>query len=56
MKYYLGDLIKKTEMGRHIARMGKRGDARRVSVRKPEGRRPLGRLRRRWEYNIKLYP
>jgi hypothetical protein len=23
-------------------------------VRKPEGRRPLGRLRRRWEDNIKM--
>jgi hypothetical protein len=22
---------------------------------KPEGRRPLGRLRRRWEDNIKMY-
>jgi hypothetical protein len=25
----------------------------RVLVRKPEGKRPLGRPRRRWEYNIK---
>ena len=25
----------------------------RVSVRKPEGKRPLGRPRRRWEDNIK---
>jgi hypothetical protein len=23
-------------------------------VGKPEGKRPLGRLRRRWEYNIKM--
>jgi hypothetical protein len=32
------------------------GDGRgvyKVLVRKPEGRRPLGRLRRRWEDNIK---
>ena len=25
-----------------------------VSVRKPEGKRPLGRHRRRWEDNIKM--
>ena len=25
-----------------------------VSVGKPEGKRPLGRLRRRWENNIKM--
>ena len=25
-----------------------------VSVRKPEGKRPLGRPRRRWEDNIKM--
>jgi hypothetical protein len=24
-------------------------------VRKPEGKRPLGRLRRRWEDNIKIF-
>ena len=27
---------------------------RKVSVRKPEGKRPLGRPRRRWEANIKM--
>jgi hypothetical protein len=26
----------------------------RVLVGKPEGRRPHGRIRRRWEYNIKM--
>jgi hypothetical protein len=26
----------------------------RVLVGKPEGKRPLGRLRRRWEVNIKI--
>jgi hypothetical protein len=35
----------------HVARMGKR---RGVLVGKPEGKRPLGRLRRRWEDNIKM--
>jgi hypothetical protein len=34
--------------------MGKRRAAYRVLVRKPEGRRPLGRHRRRWENNFKM--
>jgi hypothetical protein len=37
----------------HVARMGDgRGD--RVLVERPEGKRPLGRPRHRWEDNIKL--
>ena len=38
----------------HVARMGERRVVRRVLVGKPEGRRPLGRHRRRWEDNIKM--
>jgi hypothetical protein len=38
----------------HVARMGQRRGAYRVSVGKPEGRKPLGRPRRRWEDNIKI--
>ena len=39
----------------HVARVGeKRGDAYRALVRKPEGTRPLGRPRLRWEDNIKI--
>ena len=34
--------------------MGKRRDVYRVLVGKPEGKRPLGRPRRRWEDNIKM--
>ena len=34
----------------HVARMGEWR-----LVGKPEGKRPLGRPRRRWEYNIKMY-
>jgi len=34
--------------------MGKGRVVRRVLVRKPEGKRPLGRPRRRWEDNIKM--
>jgi hypothetical protein len=34
--------------------MGERRGAYRALVGKPEGRRPLGRPRRRWEDNIKI--
>ena len=38
----------------HVARMGEGRNLQRVLVGKPEGKRPLGRPRRRWEDNIKL--
>ena len=38
----------------HVARMGDRRVVYRVLVGKPDGKRPLGRLRRRWEDNIKM--
>jgi hypothetical protein len=38
----------------HVARMGEGRVAYRGLVGKPEGRRPLGRPRRRWEDNIKV--
>jgi len=38
----------------HVARMGERRGIYRVLVGKPEGKRPLGRPRRRWEDNIKM--
>jgi hypothetical protein len=34
--------------------MGEERGVHRVLVGKPEGKRPLGRPRRRWEYNIKM--
>ena len=37
----------------HVARMGEDRDVHRVLMGKPEGKRPLGRPRRRWEDNIK---
>jgi hypothetical protein len=37
----------------HVARMGERTDAYMILVGRPEGRRPHGRPRRRWEDNIK---
>jgi hypothetical protein len=38
----------------HVARMGERRGVYRVLVRSPEGKRPLGRSRRRWEDNINM--
>jgi hypothetical protein len=38
----------------HMARMGEGRDVYGVLVGRPEGRRPLGRPRRRWEGNIKM--
>jgi hypothetical protein len=37
----------------HVVRMAEGRGVHRVSVGKPEGKRPLGRPRRRWEDNIK---
>jgi hypothetical protein len=38
----------------HVAGMRERTGVYRVLVGKPEGKRPLGRPRRRWEDNIKM--
>ncbi|KAJ4431865.1 hypothetical protein ANN_20471 [Periplaneta americana] len=38
----------------HVTRMGEFRNAYRVLVGRPEGKRPLGRPRRRWEDNIKM--
>ena len=38
----------------HVARMVERRGVYSVLVRKPEGKRPLGRPRHRWEDNIKM--
>jgi hypothetical protein len=40
----------------HVARMEEGRGVYRVLVGRPEGKRPLGRPRRRWEDNIKLDP
>jgi len=39
----------------HAALMGERTGVCRVLVGKPEWKRPLGRPRRRWQHNIKMY-
>jgi hypothetical protein len=38
----------------HATHLVERRGVYRVLVGKPEGRRPLGRPRRRWDYNIKM--
>jgi hypothetical protein len=44
-------VVKSTRMRwtRHVAQMGERRGVYTVLVGKPEGKRPLGRTRRRWE-------
>jgi len=39
----------------HVVHMGERKGIYRVLVGKPEGKRPLGRPRHRWEDNIKIF-
>ena len=50
-------VIKSRRMGwaEYVARMGDRRGVYRVLVGKHEGKRSLGRPRRRWEDNIKIY-
>ena len=38
----------------HVARMGEERGEYRILVGKPEGKRPLGRPRRRWVYNFRM--
>jgi len=44
----------RTRWAEHVARMGEGRGVYRVLVGKPEGKRPLGRPRRRWEDNIMM--
>jgi hypothetical protein len=46
-KYHADDKVKKTEMGRVCSTYGKKRDAYRILAGKPDGKRPLGRPRRR---------
>jgi hypothetical protein len=56
--YYLPNIVRVVKSRRmkwagHVARMGEGRVVHRVLVGKPEGKRPLGRPRHRWEDNIK---
>jgi hypothetical protein len=58
-RYYLPNIVRvvksrRIRWTRHVARMGEERGVHRVLVGKPEGKRPLGRTRRRWEDNIKM--
>jgi len=57
--YFLPNIVRVVKSRRmrwagHVARMGEGRGVYRVLVGKPEGKRPLGRPRRRWEDNIKM--
>jgi hypothetical protein len=57
--YSLPNIVRVVKLRRmrwagHVARMGVDRDMYRVLVEKPEGNRPLGRPRHRWEDNIKM--
>jgi hypothetical protein len=45
---------RKVRWAGHVARMVERRNSYRILVGKPEGRRPLGRPRRKWVNNIKI--
>jgi hypothetical protein len=47
-------ISRKMSSATHVASMGERRGAYRVSVGKPEGKRPLGTPRHSWEDNIKM--
>jgi hypothetical protein len=57
--YSLPNIVREVKSRRiswvgHVARMGEGRVVHRVLVAKPEGKRPLGRPRLRWEDNIKM--
>jgi len=57
--YYLPNIVRVVKSRRmrwagRVARMGEGRGVHRFLVGKTEGKRPLGRLRRRWEDNIKM--
>jgi hypothetical protein len=45
---------RRVRWARHVARMGEMRNAYIILVGKSEGKRPLGRPRRRWEDNIRM--
>jgi hypothetical protein len=57
--YSYPDMIRQVKSRRmrwagHVARMGEDSKVNKVLVRKPEGKRPLGRPRHRWEDGITM--
>jgi hypothetical protein len=57
--YFLSNIVRvitsrRMKWAGHVARIGKGRGVYRVLVGRPEGKRPLGRPRRKWEDNIKM--
>jgi hypothetical protein len=52
--YVMNDNVKEDEMGRACSTNGEKRNGYMLLVGKPEGKRPLGRSRRRWMDNIKM--
>jgi hypothetical protein len=46
--------MQRMKLAGHVALMGEKKNVCRLLVGKPEGRRPLGRPRRRWLDNIRM--
>jgi hypothetical protein len=46
--------LRRVRWAGHVACIGKKGSEYRVLAGKPEGKRPLGRHRYRWEGNIQI--
>jgi hypothetical protein len=53
-QYLAGAKIENNEMGGACSTYGEGRGVYRGLVGKPEGKRPLGRPRHRWEYNIRM--
>jgi hypothetical protein len=51
----IGELVtRRMRWAGHVARMGEKRNVYRLLVGEPEGKRPIGRPRRRWIDNIKM--
>ena len=46
--------LRRMRLAGHVARIGEEREVYRVLLGQPDGRRPLGRPRRRWVDNIKM--
>jgi hypothetical protein len=53
-KYYYGDQMQEDEMGRTCSMHGGMRNGYKILVGKPEGKKPLGRPRRRWENSTRM--
>jgi hypothetical protein len=49
-----GNKSRRMRWAGHVKRMGDRRDACRILMRRPDGKRPLGTRRHRWEPNTKI--